>query len=185
MACQKPTRSDNPFIWFPVDEFGEGLTFDEYNNIVVEPNFVLKHFREQLIKFMAIDAMSDISMIDFVLKNLFYRKIFSDYWHPMPCFFNNLASKIAHLANLPLCNNIVNTLPMGINGDRHRLVPSSILKIIGIPADVYQEDIFYFGKKISVKTFYDFSVFAFREQNLCLVTSKDALQALFFGFIEG
>lgn len=173
----------NPHFWFPVDEFIDSLSFEDYMNYEVGTKKIIENFELNLEKLENIDRQSDISMLDFVIKNYKSSKVLSDEWHPYPSFFEELARRI--LDDLGIEYNDVGAppLPMGINNDRHRIIQTSVVNELGLSYDEYHKDLFYFGKKISLESFYYFSSEISSEEHIRNIVTQNELKKRFYAFL--
>lgn len=174
----------NPYFWFPVDEYNQNYSFEEYINIDINANLILNNFNCEIEKLNKIDSESDISMFDFFYKNHKKTLIFSDEWHPYPIFFQELAKRIVLFLGYKENDNLPQLNPLGINNDRHRIVPTSVLETLGVSNKIYRDDIVYFGKKISIKDYYYFCKSISSLEALNKIKNQKDLVNLYLDFIS-
>jgi hypothetical protein len=69
-------------------------TIDKINNIYIDEDVFLKHFREELDNFKKIDDNSDITMYEYFINNYKTKNLFNDGFHPTNLFLYEIFRQI-------------------------------------------------------------------------------------------
>lgn len=168
-----------PYFWFPVDEFGQDLSFHDYINFPLVRSEVVCHYESELEKLRQLDNNSDIRIFDFILSGMNSNRLFSDHWHPMPQIICYVLNRVFEILSIDFTFSPL--LPVGINNNRHRLILHSVKEFLNVG---FPDEKFYFlGKLLSSEQYFDFSVFL-RKKGLETITSFKDLEDNFSTFFD-
>ena len=142
-------------FWFPSNEFGDGISFNDYMNYPLKPSLVLNFFSEQLEKFESIDKCSSISMLHYFKTNYKHTRVFSDHWHPMSCFYQHLCNEILSKIGIDKIDSWSDIF--FTTTERYRIIINSVSEILSIEPQKTDEKINFLGEYLTVEEYWEFS----------------------------
>ena len=168
----------NDWFWFPVDEFGTEISYENYMNHELDRVVVREHFETELEKLREIDGRSDISIMEFFMANHQNDRLFSDHWHPLPPIYKRVAEEL--LNRLDIKGQIPDLPADGVNDCRHRLILRSVRESLRLR---FGEETFTFlGRRITPEDYFYFARFLLKSPGFVDLPSIQAVKARFDDF---
>jgi len=145
------------WFWYPTDEFGDDLQYDDYIGMEIDRSIIVENFESQMEALLKIDHDMDYQPYNYFSKILHSTPTYSDHWHPTPVMFFPLAREV--LLRLGSPDDYLDCDAESlININRRRLIFKSVGDELGLEYN-YLEKFKFFDQNLSPEEYYYFSKF--------------------------